>query len=53
MMIPCPITGNMIPRRYAVHKSVFDAALKAGKVIPNPTAGTLRRFIYIGRRNTK
>lgn len=52
MTKPCPVTGKPIPRRYAVHSSVFAAEDKAGNVQRNNTPGTLRRYVYVpaGRR---
>lgn len=49
MTKPCPVTGKPIPRRYAVHSSVFEDCFKKGLVKTNPKPGTLRSMIYTGR----
>ena len=50
----CPVTGKLIPRRYAVHRDVLAESVKNGSVINNPNAGTLRRMVYrYGNRAAK
>ncbi len=44
----CPISKKPIAKRHAVHASELDAAIKAGRVVRNPNAGTLRQWIYRG-----
>lgn len=43
----CPVTKLPIARRFAVHHSVLTESIAKGLVIRNPSAGTLRQYIYL------